>query len=82
MSTDIKKKTLEDTVRAAKAAVGLAEKKEDTPKQSGFVEYTGGDAQLDRDVQGNVLPTLQGGGLWEVRRVALDLVHLHTAPVS
>lgn len=41
-----------------------------------------GDAQLGRDVQGRVLPTLQGGGLWEVRRAAPDLVHLHTAPVS
>ena len=50
MSTDIKKKTLEDAVRAAKAVVGLAEKKEDAPKQSGFVEYTGGDAQLDRAI--------------------------------
>lgn len=52
MSTDIKKKTLEDVARAAKAVVGLAEKKEDAPKQSGFVEYIGGDAQLDRAIAG------------------------------
>lgn len=56
MSTDIKKKTLEDAVRAAKTVVGLAgeKKKEESAsgQSGGFVEYTGGDAQLDKTIAG------------------------------
>ena len=53
MSVDIRKKILADARRGAQAVAELAAEKKDTPKQgTDFVEYTGGDAQLDRAVAG------------------------------
>lgn len=61
MSVDIRKKILEDARRGAQAVAELAAEKKDTPRQgSGFVEYTGGDAQLDRAVAGYSQQYAQG----------------------
>ena len=64
MSADIRKKLLDDALRGAKAVVWLAggkQKEESTPRQSsGFVEYTGGDAQLDKAIAGYSKQYAQG----------------------
>lgn len=61
MSVDIRKKILDDALRGAKAVAALAEKKEEVPKQGAdFVEYTGGDAQLDRAIAGYSQQYAQG----------------------
>lgn len=64
MSADIRKKLLDDALRGAKAVVGLAgeKKKEESASKpdSGFVEYTGGDAQLDKAIAGYSKQYAQG----------------------
>lgn len=61
MSVDIRKKILDDALRGAKAVAALAEKKEEAPQQGAdFVEYTGGDAQLDRAIAGYSQQYAQG----------------------
>lgn len=63
MSVDVRNKLLEDARRGAQAVAGLnARKQEETTPKGGtdYVEYTGGDTQLDRAIAGYAQQYAQG----------------------